>query len=84
MYLLLHTKGNTDHTVHFHNNSTSGTLPVIVYLSPGYVLDTCGPVGVGGDLPMFPGGVVVGVLLPPTIISINITELSALVCLVHI
>ena len=21
MYLLLHTKGNTDHTVHFHNNT---------------------------------------------------------------
>ena len=49
------------------------------------VLDTCGPVGVEGDLSVFPGGVVVvGVPLPPTIVSINITELSVLVCLVHI
>ena len=50
------------------------------------VLDMCGPLGVGGNLPMFPGGVVVvvGVPLPPTIVSINITGLSVLVCLVHI
>ena len=35
------------------------------------VLEPCGPLGVGGDLPVFPGGVVtvvgvVGVPLPPT------------------
>ena len=40
------------------------------------VLDTCGPVGVGGNLPVFPGGVVVEVPLPPTIVSINITALQ--------
>ena len=50
------------------------------------VLDTCGPLGVGGDLPVFPGGVVVvvGLPLPPTIVSINITGLSVLVGLVLI
>ena len=49
------------------------------------VMDKCGPLGVGADLPVFPGGeVVVGVPLPPTIVSINITGLSVLVCLVHI
>ena len=34
------------------------------------VLEPCGPLGVGGDLPVFPGGVTVvgavGVPLPPT------------------
>ena len=51
------------------------------------VLDTCGPVGVEGDLSVFPGvGVVgvVGVPLPPTVVSVNTTGLSVLVCLVHI
>ena len=48
------------------------------------VLDTCGPLGVGGDLPVFSGGVVVGAPLPPTVVSISITGLSTLVCLVHI
>ena len=48
------------------------------------VLDTCGPLGVEGDLSVFPGGVVVvGIPLPPAIVGINITELSVLVCLVH-
>ena len=47
------------------------------------VLKRRGPLGVGGDLSVFPGGVVnvVGVL-SPTIV--NITGLSVLVCLVHI
>ena len=56
------------------------------------VLDMCGPVGVEGDLSVFPGGVaavvgvvvVVGVPLPSTIVSVNITGLSVLFCLVHI
>ena len=53
------------------------------------VMDTCGPVGVEGDLSVFPGGVatvvgVVGVPLPPTIVSVNITGLSVLVGLGHI
>ena len=66
------------------------------------VLDTCGPLGVEGDLSVFPGGVatvvgvvgvvgvfpggvvVVGIPLPPTVVSVNITGMSALVCLVHI
>ena len=76
---------------HFHNNSQKQHLQ---YLPSGcivtlLVMDTCGPVGVEGDLSVFPGGVatvvgVVGVPLPPTIVSVNITGLSVLVCLVHI
>ena len=42
------------------------------------VLKPCGPLGVGGDLSVFSGGVVtdvrvVGVPLPPTVVSVNIT-----------
>ena len=79
------------------------------------VLDKSGPLGVEGDLSVFPGGVgtvvgvvgvvgvfpggvatvvgvvevvgvfpVVGVPLPPTIVSVNITGLSVLVSSVHI
>ena len=56
------------------------------------VLDMRGPVGMEGDLSVFPGGVatvvgvvgVVGVLLPPTVVSVNITGLPVLVGLVHI
>ena len=54
------------------------------------VMEPCGPLGVGGDLPVFPGGVstIVGVIssmvpLPPTVVGVNITGLSV-VCLVHI
>ena len=52
------------------------------------VLEPCGPLGVGGDLPVFPGGIVtvvgvVGVPLPPRVVGVNITALSV-VCLVHI
>ena len=47
-------------------------------------MEPCGPLGVEGDLSLFPGGVgsVVGVPLPPTVVRVNITGLSV-VCLVH-
>ena len=63
----------------------SATLPssFVVALS---ILEPCGPLGVGGDLSVFPGGAVtlvgfVGVPLPPTVVGVNITGLSVLVCL---
>ena len=48
-------------------------------------MEPCGPLGVGGDLSLFPGGVgsVVGVPLPPTVVHVNITGLSVPVCSVH-
>ena len=50
------------------------------------VLEPCGPLGVGGELSVFPGGVVavVGVAVPPTVVSVIIIALSVLVCLVHV
>ena len=63
----------------------SGTLPscFVVALS---ILEPCGPLGVGGNLSVFPGGAVtvvgfVGVPLLPTVVGVNITGLSVLVCL---
>ena len=64
-------------------------LLYVRYLPSGCMLassvpEPCDPLGVGGDLSVFPGEVVnvVGVLLP-TVVRVNITGLSALVYLVH-
>ena len=58
------------------------------------VLEMCDPLDMGGNLPVFPGGVVVvgvvgvvgvvAVPLPPTIVSINITALSTFSAHMHI
>ena len=58
------------------------------YLPLGCILGCCGPLGVGDNLSVFPGGVStvvgdIGVPLSSTVVSVNITGLSV-VCLVHI
>ena len=50
------------------------------------VLAPCGPLDMEGDWSLLPSvvGNVVGVSLPPTVVSVSVISYSVLVCLVHV